>query len=86
MLRLGPLHVNVKKGFGTEGASPGMGTDRMASLTCMYAEIEYLDKISMPDMPRAQHAMLQARYQGVCWLCQGAYIPSADECQEGLCY
>ena len=66
MLRLGPLHVNVKKGFGTEGASPGMGTDRMASLTYMHIEIEYPDKIGMPDMLCAQHALLQARYNGVC--------------------
>ena len=35
MLRLEPLHVNVRKGLGTEGASPGMGTERMASFTCM---------------------------------------------------
>ena len=34
MLRLGPLQVNVRKGLGTEGASPGMGTERMASFTC----------------------------------------------------
>ena len=37
MLRLGPRQVKVRKGFGTEGASPGMGTDRMASFTCMHA-------------------------------------------------
>lgn len=34
MLRLGPLQVNVRKGLGTEGTSPGMGTERMASFTC----------------------------------------------------
>ena len=36
MLRFGPRQVKVRKGLGTEGASPGMGTDRMANFTCMH--------------------------------------------------
>ena len=40
MFRLGPRQVNVKKGFGTEGAPPGIGTDRIVSFTCMQIPIE----------------------------------------------
>ena len=50
MLRLGPRQVKVRKGLGTEGASPGMGTDRMANFTCIHAQI--LSAFQLHAMPR----------------------------------
>lgn len=35
MFRLGPLHVNVRKGFEIGGVSFPVGTDRMANFTCI---------------------------------------------------
>lgn len=78
MLRLGPLQVKVRKGLGTEGASPGMGTDLMASLTCVH---------HTPSNPcpwsHLQEGRESARLQSAAWGMPHAV--SLDDTNRSMC-